>query len=99
MRTKQLDQVFEITSARRALTEDVHDRNVRYLVAMSIRTAAFLLAMLAPSPWRWILAAAAVLLPWLSVVMANAGRELPAPPKDVIVQPQTLELHSGEYLR
>lgn len=99
MRTKGVDQVFEITSARRALSEDVHDRNVRYLVAMSIRTAAFLLAMLAPSPWRWILAGAAIVLPWLSVVMANAGRELPATPTDVIPAARVRELESGEYLR
>jgi hypothetical protein len=43
---------------------------------MSIRTLCVLGAVLAPSPWRWMLAVGAVILPYIAVVMANAGREL-----------------------
>lgn len=28
-----------------------------------------------PNPWRWVVAAAAILLPYISVVFANGGRE------------------------
>jgi hypothetical protein len=42
---------------------------------MGIRTACFLGAVFSPSPWRWILLGGALLLPYIAVVMANAGRE------------------------
>lgn len=68
-------QVFSITSARRALSEDVDDRNIRYLVSMAIRTACVLGAALVGGYWRWIFVCGAVFLPILAVMVANAGRE------------------------
>ncbi|MDO4606275.1 MAG: DUF3099 domain-containing protein [Bowdeniella nasicola] len=68
-------QVFSITSARRALSEDVDDRNIRYLVSMAIRTACVLGAALVSGYWRWIFVFGAVFLPILAVMVANAGRE------------------------
>ncbi|MEY4101558.1 MAG: hypothetical protein RLZZ567_802 [Actinomycetota bacterium] len=46
----------------------------KYLISMSIRTACFIGAVLAPSPYRWFLIAGAVLLPYFAVVIANAGQ-------------------------
>ena len=43
---------------------------------MIIRTICFLGAVLASNPWRWFLILGAVLLPYLAVVIANAGREI-----------------------
>jgi len=59
----------------------VHDRTVRYLISMGIRTACFLLLWVVPGPWKWVCVAGAVVLPLFAVLLANAGRERsPAPP-------------------
>ena len=42
---------------------------------MSIRTACFVLAIFAHGALRWTLLAGALLLPYFSVIVANAGRE------------------------
>jgi len=53
----------------------VDSRTRRYLFSMGIRTVCFLLAVVASGWLRWVLIAAAVTLPYLSVVFANGGRE------------------------
>jgi hypothetical protein len=68
--------VYRITDARRGLSDDVHSREVRYLVSMGIRTVCFLLAIVVPYwPLRIVFFIGALVLPYLSVVFANAGRE------------------------
>jgi hypothetical protein len=68
--------VFPITGARRSLTEDVHQREVRYLVSMGIRTACIVAAILVPYwPLRALFIVGGLVLPYIAVVMANAGRE------------------------
>lgn len=42
---------------------------------MMIRTACFILTVILPSPYRWIALAGALLLPYVAVIVANAGRE------------------------
>ncbi len=42
---------------------------------MMIRTACFILTVVLPSPYRWIALFGAVTLPYVAVVIANAGRE------------------------
>ncbi len=64
-----------ITGARRSLTEDIKARQTRYLISMAVRTACFLGAIFASGWLRGILFAAAVILPYLAVVIANGGRE------------------------
>ena len=68
-------EVHRITDAGVPLSVEQAGRIRRYLWSMGIRTLCVLGAVLAPSPWRWILAVGAVVLPYLAVVMANAGRE------------------------
>jgi hypothetical protein len=68
-------EVHRITDAATPLSADQAARTRRYLWAMGIRTACVLGAVLAPAPWRWVLAVGAIGLPYLAVVMANAGRE------------------------
>jgi hypothetical protein len=68
-------EVHRITDADPGLTDDQRGRTRRYLVAMTIRTVCFIAAVFTPSPWRWMFAAGAVVLPYLAVVVANAGRE------------------------
>ena len=50
----------------------MHKRQVRYLLSMGIRTVCFVLAIVTIRPVRWILVAAAVFLPYVAVVLANA---------------------------
>ena len=42
---------------------------------MMIRTLCFILAVILPSPYRWIALFGAVVLPYIAVIVANAGRE------------------------
>ncbi len=68
--------VYRITGARRGLSEDVRGRQTRYLVSMGIRTACFVLAVVVPVPaLRVLFLVGALVLPYLAVVAANAGRE------------------------
>jgi hypothetical protein len=67
--------VYQITTARRGVRDDVDSRARRYLVSMGVRTVCFVLAVVASGWLRWVLVAAALVLPYLSVVFANGGRE------------------------
>jgi hypothetical protein len=61
------------------MSEDVSYRQRRYLISMGIRTACLLAAVVlagrAPMWLVGVLIAAAVVLPYVSVVFANGGRE------------------------
>jgi len=69
---------------------------VRYLVSMGVRTACFLLAVVVHGPLRWVFVLAAIVLPYLAVVFANAGRErsLPTPP-EIFLRADRTELPSA----
>jgi len=69
------DDVYDITSAQKSLSSDQPGRQRRYFISMMVRTACFILAVVLPSPFRWITLAGAVFLPYIAVVVANAGRE------------------------
>lgn len=64
-----------ITSAQRALSDEQSGRTRKYLISMGIRTACVIGAIFVPGWPRWVLIAGAVVLPYLAVVIANAGRE------------------------
>jgi len=82
-------EVHTITGARASLDDDLGPRMRRYLISMSIRTLCFVLAVVCTGWLRWTFAAAAIILPYVAVVAANAGpRRKPddlvgyVPPKD-----------------
>jgi DUF3099 family protein len=75
MRGRRARPVYAITGARRGLTDDVRYRQRRYVFSMSIRTVCFVLAIVTTGALRWMFFAAALVLPYLSVVFANGGRE------------------------
>ena len=54
---------------------------------MGIRTACLVLAVLVEGPLRWVLLAAAIFLPYVAVVFANAGRE-PEREADALLPPE-----------
>ncbi len=69
------DPIYTITGAQRALSDEQSGRTQRYLISMGLRTACFIAAIFVPGWPRWVLIAGALVLPYLAVVVANAGRE------------------------
>jgi hypothetical protein len=81
--------VHTITGAQRALSKEQSDRTRRYLISMGIRTACVIAAIFVPGWPRWVFIAGAVILPYLAVVIANAGRTTDeAGELGVLAQPQ-----------
>ena len=64
-----------ISNVGEPLSIDQSSRARKYFISMMIRTVCFILAVILPSPYRWIALFGAVVLPYISVVVANAGRE------------------------
>ena len=80
MRRKE-DEGVRITSAQRPRSEDIGGRQKRYLISMAIRTACFILAVVSIGHWfMWVFLVGAIFLPYVAVVMANAGA--PTDPDD-----------------
>jgi hypothetical protein len=71
--------VISVTSAQPGRSEDLDSRIVRYAWMMSIRIVCFVLAVLTPSPWRWLFVVGAIALPYFAVVLANAHRSATQP--------------------
>ncbi len=69
------NEIFDITGAQRGFSADQSARRRRYFISMMIRTACFILTVILPSPFRWFALLGAVTLPYIAVVIANAGRE------------------------
>ncbi|MEU4174639.1 DUF3099 domain-containing protein [Streptomyces sp. NPDC026589] len=71
-------EVIRITGARQGLTDDVRARQRRYVISMSVRTVSVVLAAVLWNVERHVAIVAlvlGVLLPYVAVVIANAGRE------------------------
>ncbi len=69
------EEAHRITNAQSGLSDDLSGRQRRYFISMMIRTACFIAAVIFPSPYRWFFLLGALVLPYISVVVANAGRE------------------------
>ena len=65
------DDPVRVTTAPLSRAEEHRGRQRRYLISMGIRTVCFVGAVVADGVLRWVLVAAAVLLPYVSVVFAN----------------------------
>jgi len=81
------EPVARITTAAVPLSADIDRRMHRYLWQMSIRVACFLGAVVLDHWTRWLLLVGAVVLPYLAVVMANAGREETSDPGTFLEPP------------
>ena len=66
--------VARITTASPTLAEDVAQRMRRYLIQMSIRVVCLIGAVTLQHWSRWLLLLGAVVLPYIAVLLANAGR-------------------------
>lgn len=64
-----------ITDARSGASQELAQRQRRYALTMAFRTACFIAMIFVPGVFRWILFAAAVLLPYVAVIFANQVNE------------------------
>jgi len=68
------DDAVRITTAAASRNEDIRARQRRYLFSMALRTVCFVAAVIVGNGLAmWILIAAAIFLPYVAVVMANAA--------------------------
>ncbi|WP_077488500.1 DUF3099 domain-containing protein [Sinomonas mesophila] len=65
-------EVHSITAAAPGHSIDMHQRMVRYAVAMGIRMVCIVLIFVLDGWFKLIAVAGAVFLPWVAVVIANA---------------------------
>ncbi|MEU4351533.1 DUF3099 domain-containing protein [Streptomyces sp. NPDC023838] len=91
MRKRSGAEVFRITGARQGLAEDVRGRQRRYVISMSIRTVSVVLTAVLwniERPVAIVTLVLGALLPYVAVVIANAGREnVPSLPSTYIPAP------------
>ncbi|MEV5970595.1 DUF3099 domain-containing protein [Streptomyces sp. NPDC051921] len=96
-------EVFRITGARQGLAEDVRGRQRRYVVSMTIRTLSVIAAVALWNVERHVAIVALVagaVLPYIAVVIANAGREsAPSLPSSFIPHPVRPELEADAERR
>lgn len=79
--------VARITTAPPSLADDMAQRTRRYLVQMSIRVVCFVGAVAIDHWTRWLLLLGAVVLPYVAVLLANAGRERGTDPGTYLAMP------------
>ncbi len=75
MSWRSKDEVYSVTSAPENPNDERDERLRRYLIAMSIRIACFFLIFVVHGWLRWAMVGLMVVLPYVAVVIANAGRE------------------------
>ncbi|HUP99614.1 MAG TPA: DUF3099 domain-containing protein [Aeromicrobium sp.] len=85
------DPVYSVTSARSGQRDDIGGRERRYVISMAIRTLCFVGAVIA---WQtvgaWlgaILFVGALVLPYTSVILANAGTRSQGTGVDLLENP------------
>ncbi len=64
-------QASVITDAQPGSSADLKSRQIRYSVTMAFRVVCFVAMIWVPSPYRWFLLGAAVVLPYVAVLFAN----------------------------
>ena len=66
------EDAVRITTAASSRADDIAARQRRYLFSMGVRTVCFVGAVVVGDNWlRWVLVVAALILPYVAVVMAN----------------------------
>jgi hypothetical protein len=85
------EPVYSVTSAKTGQRDEIGGRERRYVISMAVRTACFIGAVIA---WQtvgaWlgaILFVGALVLPYTSVILANAGTRRQAPGADLLKNP------------
>ncbi|WP_406057220.1 DUF3099 domain-containing protein [Streptomyces sp. NBC_01077] len=93
-------EVFRITGARQGLADDVRGRQRRYIISMTVRTLSVIAAAVLWNVERHVAIVAlalGILLPYIAVVIANAGRETaPSLPSTFVPAPVRPALGAAE---
>lgn len=84
--------VQSATALHLSPAEDRKKRMRAYSTAMSIRTACFVLVFFVPGWWKLVFGIGAVVLPYIAVVLANAGSSAGTSPISPGLQMNRLEL-------
>jgi Flp pilus assembly protein TadB len=95
-------EVHRITTAPEPLADDLARRTRRYLIQMGIRVVCFIAAIVTwdrvPMWVSALLLVGAVVLPYVAVILANAGRERRDDPLETI-DPRALTSHPHDRPR
>jgi uncharacterized membrane protein len=96
MARKEPDAV-RITTAPRSRRDDIAGRQRRYVISMAIRTLCFVLAVFSIGHWfMWVFITASFVLPYIAVILANAGSSAdPERLDDVVPDPQRRAIEGG----
>ncbi len=103
---RSAQQVTLVTTAGRSHSDDIALRQRRYVLTQSVRIVCIVLAAFLPVSveWKGLLIVGAVLLPWLGVVMANAGPTVSRPRRAALVdrpvepQPVRIAIEPGRVI-
>lgn len=95
-REDPVQEVHRVTSAQESLSSEQSRRTRRYLISMSIRTVCFIFVIFTTGWVQWAFIAGAVLLPYLAVIAANAGRENDPFEGEAVAPASQLELGAHE---
>lgn len=68
--------VHRITEAQESHAVEQHSRVLKYTISMSVRLACFIAAFFVHGWLQWAFLAAAIVLPYIAVVIANGGADL-----------------------
>lgn len=86
-----------VTTARKSPREEQRERERRYLITMGIRVVCFILAIVLARGWlRAVAVALALVLPWVAVVIANAGPKRGTVETPALFAPERRGLGPGE---
>ena len=88
-------EVVRITDAPQTPAEEMAHRQRRYMISMGIRTLCFVGAIAIDSWLRWVLFAAAFVLPPIAVIMANSASPRVAGTTPSVPEPDHPELGPG----
>ena len=69
------DEVYSISSVGEPLSVEQDNRARKYVFSMTIRIVCFIGAFWTDGWLRWLLLCGSLVLPWIAVVLANAGLE------------------------
>lgn len=87
-------EVHSITDAAAAHSEDMHQRMVKYALAMGIRMVCLIMIFVVDGWFKIIPVVGAVFLPWFAVIIAN-GSDKAETPSDLLLDSAPLaELES-----
>jgi hypothetical protein len=83
-KSSRTEATISITNAQESLSNDQRGRQRRYFISMMVRTLCFIAAVFLHGTYRWIAMGGAVILPYVAVVVANAGRENISGPNAIV---------------